>query len=268
MFIRFRDIIKLGYFWYFRLKSSNDYQVYQSVKSKILIDYLKKHIEKRGKMLEVGVQGGEMTRFFKELSSSIVSIDIDTTHLRLAKKNNPYSEVICCDILHPPFKENVFDVVVLNSVIEHIPDEENALKAIYKLMENKGYLYIGFPPWYGIFGGHSSIPFFSILPLKIRKKLSRYKFVRAYPTSPRSVRSLMKKIDEFFYLQDFNSLFLPNAIIRYPLYEIDFFITFICKKRHSKDVCQNKDLIQKREFNKSNITELRGYWSKTDFHLK
>lgn len=262
MFVRFRDIIKLGYFWYFRLRSANDYKVYQSTKSKILIDYLKKHINKKGKMLEVGVQGGEMTPFFKELSTPIVSIDIDTSHLILAKKNNPDSEVICCDILHPPFKQNVFDIVVLNSVIEHIPDEVSALIEIYKLMEDEGYLYIGFPPWYGIFGGHSNIPFYSLLPPIIRNKLSKYKFVRAYPTYPRSVKNLERKITDYFTIIDRNSLLLPTVFIRYPLYETDFFISFVCIKKYITEISLSKSIIQRGDSTKSNIRELSDYWNK------
>src|SRR3972149_3126201 len=119
MIIKFRDIIRLGYFWFFRLRSGNDYKKYLIIKSSILINYLKKYIKNSGRLLEVGVQSGEMTPFLKEISSSIVSIDIDKSHLLLAKKKSPDSEVICCDILHPPFKQKVFNIVVLNSVIEH-----------------------------------------------------------------------------------------------------------------------------------------------------
>lgn len=264
MLIKFNNLFRLGYFWFFRLRSSNDYKKYLIVKSSILIHYLKKYIKKSDRMLEVGVQSGEMTPFFQEISSNIVSIDIDKSYLLLAKKKTPDSEVICCDILHPPFRPNVFDIITLNSVIEHIQDDDATLREVYMLLKDSGFIYIGFPPWYGIFGGHSSIPFFSLLPSKIRSKLSEYKFARAYPTYPRSVKGLEKKINKFFITVNRNSMFLPSILIRYPLYEFDFFITFICKKK--PDIPISKFMIHYKNY-KSNATELRKYWDKIDFHL-
>lgn len=267
MIIKFRDIIRLGYFWFFRLRSGNDYKKYLIIKSTILIDYLKIYIKNSGYMLEVGVQSGEMTPFLREISSSVVSIDIDKSHLLLAKKKSPDSEVICCDILHPPFKQNVFDAIVLNSVIEHIKDDDLALIENYKLLKNYGYIYIGFPPWYNIFGGHSSIPFFSLLPSAIRNKLSKYKFARVYPTYPRSVKGLEKKLKEFFITINRNSMLLPSTFIRYPFYEFDLFVTFICIKKPINEVPINKLWIKNRDHYESNATELREYWNKIDFHL-
>lgn len=267
MILKFRDIIRLGYFWFFRSRSSNDYKKYQVVKSGIVINYLKRYITHTGRLLEVGVQSGEMTPFFKEISSSIVSIDIDKSHLLLAKKKSPDSEVICCDILHPPFNQNVFDTVILNSVIEHIQDYECTLVEIHKLLKNSGYLYIGFPPWYGIFGGHSKIPFFSFMPTIIRNKLSKYKFVRAYPTYPRSVKNLEIKIMVCFTIINRNSLLLPDIFIRFPIYEFDFFITFVCKKKHINKLSLNKLMAKHGKTSKSNIKELSEFWDKINFRF-
>lgn len=265
MILKFRDIIRLGYFWFFRMKSSNDYTKYQIVKSGILINYLKIYIRNSGRLLEVGVQSGDMTPFFKEISSSIVSIDIDKSHLLLAKKKSPDCEVICCDILHPPFIENAFDIIILNSVIEHIQDDECTLIEIYKLLKKSGYLYLGFPPWYGILGGHSKIPFFSFLPKIIRNKLSRYKFIRVYPTYPRLVRNYEIKIRDFFTIIDRNSLLLPNIFIRFPLYELDFFITYVCVKKEINKLSLSNLTAKDAHSIKSNIRELSGFWDKLGF---
>lgn len=267
MILKFRDIIRLGYLWLFRARSSNDYKKYRVIKSGILINYLKKYIKNRGRLLEVGVQTGDMTPFFKEISSSIVSIDIDKSHLLLAKKESPDSEIICCDILHPPFIQNAFDTVILNSVIEHIQDDECALIEIYKLLKNSGYLYIGFPPWYGIFGGHSKLPFFSIMPAIIRNKLSKYKFVRAYPTYPRSVKNLERRIMNYFTIINRNSLLLPEIFIHFPIYEVDFFITFVCKRKQINKLSLSKLMSKYGDYCRSNIKELSGFWDKIDFRF-
>jgi SAM-dependent methyltransferase len=267
MILKFRDIIKLGYLWLFRARSSNDYKKYQVIKSGILINYLKRYNRNCGRLLEVGVQNGDMTPFFNEISSYIVSIDIDKSHLLLAKKKSPDTEIICCDILHPPFIQNAFDMVILNSVIEHIQDDESTLIEIYKLLKNSGYLYIGFPPWYGIFGGHSKIPFFSLMPTIIRNKLSKYKFVRAYPTFPRLVKNLEIIINNYFIIINRNSFLLPNIFISYPLYEFDFFITFVCRKKNITKLSLNKLMVKYGESCKSNIKELSGFWDKINFRF-
>lgn len=59
----------------------------------------------------------------------LVGIDLWLPSLRKVKYHKIYDDVIMCDALHLPFKNNCFDVVMAIEVVEHIEDK------------NKDYLY-------------------------------------------------------------------------------------------------------------------------------
>lgn len=47
-----------------------------------------------------------------------------------------------------PFKNNTFDLILFNHVIEHISNYEKAVKEIYRVLKKNGYLYIATPNLY------------------------------------------------------------------------------------------------------------------------
>jgi predicted SAM-dependent methyltransferase len=49
------------------------------------------------------------------------------------------------DIQNIPFKENEFDVVFANHVLEHIPDEHKAITEVFRILKNGGWAIMQVP---------------------------------------------------------------------------------------------------------------------------
>lgn len=60
-------------------------------------------------------------------------LDYVTTDL-----NSPLADVKA-DICNLPFKDNEFDIVLCNHVLEHIPDDTKAMQELYRIMKPGGY---------------------------------------------------------------------------------------------------------------------------------
>lgn len=60
------------------------------------------------------------------------NLDYVTTDL-----NSPLADVKA-DICNLPFKDNEFDIILCNHVLEHIPDDTKAMKELYRVMNNGG----------------------------------------------------------------------------------------------------------------------------------
>ena len=54
------------------------------------------------------------------------------------------------------FKDNSFDVVIMNDFMEHVSDPEKVLEEAIRLVSPGGRIYINFPPYYHPFGAHLS----------------------------------------------------------------------------------------------------------------
>jgi 2-polyprenyl-3-methyl-5-hydroxy-6-metoxy-1,4-benzoquinol methylase len=74
----------------------------------------------------------------------------------------------------------LFDVIVLKDVIEHIPDQERFIPQLRKFLKPDGLVFFGYPPWWMPYGGHQqvcrskilhSLPWFHLLPMTIYKAI-------------------------------------------------------------------------------------------------
>ena len=60
-------------------------------------------------------------------------LDYTTTDL-----NSPIADVKA-DICNLPFKDNSYDIILCNHVLEHIPDDTKAMQELYRVMKPSGY---------------------------------------------------------------------------------------------------------------------------------
>lgn len=82
------------------------------------------------------------------------------------------------DILNLPFKDNSFDVIFCNHVLEHIPDDAKAMSELYRVMKPGGWGIIQVPMNYGLDKTYED---FSITSPEERKKhFGQYDHVRWY----------------------------------------------------------------------------------------
>ncbi len=134
--------------------------------------------------LDVSCSTGLMTRRFAPHFAKVTGIDIDEGAVAFARENNdlPNVEYHVMDALHTTFPDNSFDVVVCNQMYEHVPDAEQLLREIRRVLMPGGVCYFGATNRLKVIETHyGRIPFLSYLPkplanayLKILRRGDRY----------------------------------------------------------------------------------------------
>ncbi len=70
-----------------------------------------------------------------------------------------------------PLPDSTFDLVFLDSVLEHAGDPAQVLQESARVLQPGGWMFISFPLYYGPFGGHIDdyirIPWFHLLPRRV-----------------------------------------------------------------------------------------------------
>ncbi len=131
------------------------------VRNRILIGLIKKYSGKSGnkKLLEIGCGTGYV---LSGLSAStdfqLSGSDIHVEGLKYAKQRVPSAEFIQMDATEMPF-ETEFDAIGAFDVLEHISDDELALKNIHKSLCQEGVLYISVPQYMFMWSSLDEISF-------------------------------------------------------------------------------------------------------------
>lgn len=122
--------------------------------NQILASYIgpKKH----AKILDLGCEAGSLIigRIKGKIKKPrIWGIDVNKKALSLARKKG--IRAIYADINKPlPFKDNYFDIISANQIIEHIVNTDLLLSEIYRVLKPKGYLLLStenLSSWHNIF---------------------------------------------------------------------------------------------------------------------
>ena len=161
------------------------------------------------KILDLGSGEGGTSKVLAE-NNDVVSFDISKERLRRQSESTENLERLCGSALDLPFNKNSFDVVILQDVIEHLPEKDNFPDTIHHLLKDEGIVYLSTPNKFSIFNflsdPHWGVPVISILS---RKKIKKY-FLRYFRKSEvtrkdiaelNSLNDLYKLFDEKFKLQ-------------------------------------------------------------------
>lgn len=100
-------------------------------------------LDKNASFLDLGCDDGAFTQHFikKVKSKKVYGIDIDATKIRKARKLG--IKAVKSDLNTKfPFKNNFFDVILANQVIEHIYQIDNFISNIYRILKPRGYAVI------------------------------------------------------------------------------------------------------------------------------
>lgn len=97
-----------------------------------------------------------------------------------------------------PFSTDLFDLVVLHDVFEHLDDKEKILRTLAGMLEPGGRILITFPPYFSAFGAHQQLlqswcgrlPFFHLLPFATTRLLSRLR--NEFPSVIDEIRKLSR----------------------------------------------------------------------------
>jgi|Deesub1362B_J571_1020462.scaffolds.fasta_scaffold00489_4 SAM-dependent methyltransferase len=120
---------------------------------KIIFSYLKQFVPSKNlKILDIGCGLGINLLKLKEYGKPI-GLDYSYETLNLSLKRGA-SHLICSDARHIPFKDNIFDLVTAFDVLEHIDEDDNVLKEIYRVCKNGGFFLMTIPAYKFLWSGH------------------------------------------------------------------------------------------------------------------
>ena len=95
-----------------------------------------------GRVLEIGIGLGTDLKQFARAGAECHGVDITDKHLSLTKKNfeNEGLSVTLqkCDANCLPYPDSYFEAIYSFGVIHHIPDVENVLKEVYRVLKPGG----------------------------------------------------------------------------------------------------------------------------------
>lgn len=129
-------------------------------------DYLLPYFQKRipefhkKKVFEVGCAEGGLLSVLSEIGMQVAGLELSAERAQTAREKNPTINIIVGDITDPALFSKIgemFDVVVMREVIEHVPNKYAAFYNINSILNDDGYLFISFPPKHSPFAGHQQI---------------------------------------------------------------------------------------------------------------
>lgn len=145
-------------------------------------------------ILDCGCGSGEYVLKLFEYSRDVFGLEYDENKVRTFRALNIYPEnVVQGDIEQLEFQDNQFDVVLLNEVLEHIPNESNALRQIHRVLRKNGILALFSPNRLYPFETHGVLmkknnfsiphyfPFTPYIPLRIGNRIFTYHARNYFP---------------------------------------------------------------------------------------
>jgi ubiquinone/menaquinone biosynthesis C-methylase UbiE len=147
----------------------------------LLIDRIKGFttLKNDAKILEIGAAQGLSLIAFQELGYTSIGIepwdDAIEVSKQLAKKFNTDINIKKGVAEKLPFTDNNFDVVIADSVMEHVKDVESVTREVFRVLKNGGIFYISTASAMCPKQGEIRLfPFFSWYPQKLKVKIMNW----------------------------------------------------------------------------------------------
>lgn len=123
-------------------------------RSHIVRKQLQRHVKnpKQTKILNVG-SGTGATVPLLERFGQVTNVEVSDEAIALSKEKG-ITDIIKVDGIKLPIKTNSYDVVVAFDVLEHIEDDQGALKEWWRVMKPGGTLMITVPAYQWLWSGH------------------------------------------------------------------------------------------------------------------
>ncbi len=103
------------------------------------INYILKHLPKKGEVLDLGSGDGVFNEFVSK-NIQIISVDLSFELLKLNLNNLKLN----ASILNLPFKSNYFEFIVSFSVFQDLPNIEKGVLEVYRVLKKEGVLIVSF----------------------------------------------------------------------------------------------------------------------------
>ncbi len=96
-------------------------------------------------LLDLGCGDGNHLAYLQKYAGSVYGSDYNLVRLVRARARHSSAMLFLADILDYPAQDEFFDIIFFNHVIEHIPNDADVLKVIYRILRPGGLLILGTP---------------------------------------------------------------------------------------------------------------------------
>jgi len=177
------------------ISDSTSYAERSSERAKEVLSLLKGRISLEGKtMLDLGCGPVPVSESFRQVSPLLVGLDREKHYVRQAQENASL-ELVLGDATSIPFRDESFEFVLCNDVLEHVFDQAKLMQELSRVLARNGAAYVQCANKYQIIEPHFLLPFLSWIPrplaniyVKIARKGDSYEGY--FPKTRRSVLSL------------------------------------------------------------------------------
>lgn len=175
---------------------------------KIANNYLNQRLNTL-KVLDIGSGRGEYTREMAKFFGKVVGIEPyrDVYKFCLQHTKKKYKNLSFLNTGIEDFKtKEKFDLIVMLTVLEHMPNPKKSFDRIFQLLKKNGIIYLTSPNKYWIFEQHYGLPFLSWLPLPIANKyLKLFRGLDSYKDSSYSqgFQGMKSFLDQYHYQYQF-----------------------------------------------------------------
>lgn len=152
----------------------------------------------------------------REVDAVDLSPVMKYTQAMLDKRGLYNVKLAQADLLHLPYPDQTFDLVVCLSVIEHMPDPDATLKEMARVLQPNGVLILGYPLENHLF---NSLKTLAILEFRLRRLIQRQRVMpRGKPFHPHvtDCRGLEKNVEKVFNIESRQTIRIVGA----PVYRI------------------------------------------------
>lgn len=96
-------------------------------------------------LLDLGCGDGNNLEYLQKYAQSVYASDYNIVRLARARLRYASVKLFLADMLDYPVKDNSFDIIFFNHVLEHISEDSRALKTVQKILKPDGLLILGVP---------------------------------------------------------------------------------------------------------------------------
>jgi SAM-dependent methyltransferase len=120
---------------------------------RVLLGVLERLDVQAGAILDVGCGAGSNLDLLRErfAESAIHGIDIEIEPLRYCREDHA-AKVLQADLAQLPFRDEAFDLVCALDALEHVPDDESALRGLHRVCAPGGKLFVTVPAFPFLWG--------------------------------------------------------------------------------------------------------------------
>jgi len=170
------NAVKLAELQVRRGRSQRAFFEYQFEGARGALEEMRRFTDTRNKkLLDLGCGYGGVSVYLAMNGIRVIAVDNQlyedeflTSARRFAAEKKTRVTFCLADANHLPFKTSSFDIIRLDSVLEHLKNPAAALAECRRLLRPDGYVFINFPLFYSPYGGHIfdyiKIPWLHVLP--------------------------------------------------------------------------------------------------------